>query len=302
MGCSDSRVYSKLDEEAQSQSIVRVPQQPTRWPDCSATVNEAESVISTFHKCASIAVAEVFYRLPDGMTSDDLSPMLRLWFRSRPFLLVAFSVLPFVVYRNHLDVLAEAWFAPVMACVACAIPASGAPLAGGVIFLPVLNLAGLCARDAVAFTALTQTFGVGIFSPLNWLVRDPGILSFSALGVCVVPALLGMFQALMITSIRGIHGDHIVTLMFSFFCVVLAVCGPALAHTTSLTAPTRGTSLPRSEAAFPAFNRRTTACGAAGTCCTGCSPTASPSTRRPGTSASLGGSAPTISRASTPPR
>ena len=124
--------------------------------------------------------------------------------------MLVFSVVPFVVYRNHLDTLREAWFAPIMACVACAIPASGAPVAGGVIFLPILGMAGLCARDAVAFSTITQLFGVGIFSPLNWMVRDPGILSFSALAVALVPGAAGMYVALIVAPIVSMHGDHIV--------------------------------------------------------------------------------------------
>jgi hypothetical protein len=84
-------------------------------------------------------------------------------------LLVILVVAPLVLFRNHMELLRDAWFAPLMGIVACTIPASGAPVAGGVIFLPILESYGLCPRDAVAFTAATQMVGVGIFAPMNWL-------------------------------------------------------------------------------------------------------------------------------------
>jgi hypothetical protein len=44
-----------------------------------------------------------------------------------------------------------------MGVVACALPTSGMPVAGGIVFLPVLtHIAGLSARQAVAFAAATQ--------------------------------------------------------------------------------------------------------------------------------------------------
>ena len=62
-----------------------------------------------------------------------------------------------------------------MATVAATIPASGAPVAGGILFLPVLQSYGVCPRDAVAFSSITQFFGCGIFAPLNWLAIDPNV-------------------------------------------------------------------------------------------------------------------------------
>jgi hypothetical protein len=55
------------------------------------------------------------------------------------------------------DTRAAAWYAPIMGVVACALPTSGMPVAGGIVFLPVLtHIAGLSARQAVAFAAATQ--------------------------------------------------------------------------------------------------------------------------------------------------
>ena len=65
-------------------------------------------------------------------------------------------------------------------------------------------------------------FGVGIFSPLNWMIRDPGILSMSAMAVSAVPGITGFWVSLMVWRVRGVHGDHYVLLIFACFCVFLA--------------------------------------------------------------------------------
>lgn len=57
-------------------------------------------------------------------------------------------------------------YTPFLAIVAAAIPAAGAPIAGGIIFIPVLQLDSLNLRNAVAFSSATQFLGVGIFAPV----------------------------------------------------------------------------------------------------------------------------------------
>lgn len=175
--------------------------------------NSKDRLATSFH--------EIFFVLPDGMCAADLNQILRVWYNGRPYLLIVLCILPYYQYWHQLHVLKEAWFAPIMTLVACAIPASGAPVAGGVIFLPVLTMAGVCARDAVAFTAVAQVFGVGIFAPLNWMIRDPNLLNWRALQIATIPSVLGMFIALMVMPIHGLHGDHAIQLIFASFCVIL---------------------------------------------------------------------------------
>ena len=85
-----------------------------------------------------------------------------------------------------------------MGIIACAIPSGGAPVAGGVVFLPVLSLMGMEPHDSVAFAAATQMFGVGIFAPLGWMARDPTVLMPRFLLVTLPYALAGLLTGLLL--------------------------------------------------------------------------------------------------------
>ena len=85
-----------------------------------------------------------------------------------------------------------------MGIIACAIPSGGAPVAGGVVFLPVLSLMGMEPHDSVSFAAATQMFGVGIFAPLGWMARDPTVLMPRFLVVTLPYALAGLLTGLLL--------------------------------------------------------------------------------------------------------
>ena len=110
-----------------------------------------------------------------------------------------------------------------MATFAASIPASGTPVAGGIIFLPVLQSFGVCPRDAVAFSAITQLFGCGVFAPLNWLIVDPDVFLVDALRISWLPSALGVILALSFYKVNGCHGEHYVIAIFAAFCGVLAL-------------------------------------------------------------------------------
>ena len=146
---------------------------------------------------------------------DDTQSRFQWWVTVRMYLSAVLCVFPFMVYEP-LELLTM-WRVPVMAILAASIPASGAPVAGGIIFLPVLQTYGVCPRDAVAFSALTQFFGCGIFSPLNWLVQDPTVFLPGALRIAFLPSLIGLLAALSYIKVNGCHGDHVVLLVFAVF-------------------------------------------------------------------------------------
>ena len=104
---------------------------------------------------------------------------VKIWVYARPIIFVVLCLLPFSIYEWQ--ELITLWPIPTMAVVAASIPASGAPVAGGIVFLPVLHSFGVCPRDAVAFSAATQFFGVGIFAPLNWMAQDASVFLPGAL-------------------------------------------------------------------------------------------------------------------------
>jgi len=76
------------------------------------------------------------------------------------------------------------------------IPASGQPVAGGLIFFPILDLAGLEPSEAVSFSVSAQAVGVGIFTPISWFLKDTSIFLLPALA-CAIPAgVAGLVLAL----------------------------------------------------------------------------------------------------------
>ena len=129
---------------------------------------------------------------PPGTSFSDLNPFLQLWMVGRVVLFFVLITLPFLVLQW--ETITRVWFAPLMGIVAAAIPASGAPVAGGVVFLPVLDSFGVCPRDAVAFSAATQFFGVGIFAPLNWLIKDKNIFIWPVIKRTCVPSAIGLVR------------------------------------------------------------------------------------------------------------
>jgi len=141
-------------------------------------------------------------------------------------LLATLCVLPFVYFCTRTDGLIDLlhlWYVPLMATVAATIPASGAPVAGGILFLPVLQSYGVCPRDAVAFSSITQFFGCGIFAPLNWLAIDPNVFLQEALHVSLIPSVLGSFISLTWYKLHGCHGEHYVVAIFACFCGLLSI-------------------------------------------------------------------------------
>jgi hypothetical protein len=129
---------------------------------------------------------------PPGTSFSDLNPILKMWMVGRVVLFFVLITLPFLVLQW--ETITRLWFAPLMGVVAAAIPASGAPVAGGIVFLPVLDSFGVCPRDAVAFSAATQFFGVGIFAPLNWLIKDKNIFIWPAIKRTWVPSAIGLVR------------------------------------------------------------------------------------------------------------
>ena len=144
--------------------------------------------------------------------------LARIWFVARNFLLVATTALPFALYP--LQQLAPLWPMPLLGLVAACIPGAGAPVAGGIIFLPMLRMMHVCPRDAVAFSTATQFIGVGVLTPLTWLVTDPSTFCLSTLPLCAPPALLGLLLALYPLTLPS---DEVVIYIFTTFCAALAV-------------------------------------------------------------------------------
>ena len=84
-------------------------------------------------------------------------------------LLALLITIPCVLYPP--SELAKYWYGPLMG-LASTIPSAGAPVAGGIVFFPILMLAGFSPSEAVAYAAATQMIGVGLFVPGSFIVYE----------------------------------------------------------------------------------------------------------------------------------
>eukprot|EP00047_Mylnosiga_fluctuans_P019572 m.83953 g.83953 ORF g.83953 m.83953 type:complete len:331 (-) comp8180_c0_seq1:401-1393(-) len=144
---------------------------------------------------------------------------VRVFAHVRVALLLATLALPFIVYRNDIGAIEEAWYTSLLGIIAASIPAAGAPIAGGVVFIPALQLAGLGVEAAAAFSTATQMLGVGLFAPLSWLIRDRSVF---------IPSVLVSGTMIGAATAAGMHfiadpGPAIVEIIFACFLLVLIV-------------------------------------------------------------------------------
>ena len=163
-------------------------------------------------------------------------PDFRWWLQARLPVFIVLCILPFTIYSAS-ELLAM-WVIPLMAICAAAIPSSGTPVAGGIVFLPVLQMYGVCPRDAVAFSAATQFFGCGIFSPLNWMAQDASVFVPAAIHIAFLPSAIGLCISLALIGNDACRNDLYVLGMFGAFCFVLSLyVGHGLARGLHAAAP-----------------------------------------------------------------
>ena len=138
------------------------------------------------------------------------------WMPLRMYLLVILTIIPFLLFP--IDVLKKSWITSLLGLIACCLPSGGAPIAVGLLFMPCLQMIGLTPKKAVAFCSATQSFGCGVFTPLNWYSKDQGIFIKSTLPLCLVSGILGLWLALFHFPLA----EHQVGIFFACFCVFLA--------------------------------------------------------------------------------
>ncbi|KAH8070296.1 hypothetical protein JL721_5059 [Aureococcus anophagefferens] len=67
--------------------------------------------------------------------------------------------------------LAKYWYGPLMGLASAIRQLARSP--GGIVFFPILMLAGFSPSEAVAYAAATQMIGVGLFVPGSFIVYEP---------------------------------------------------------------------------------------------------------------------------------
>ena len=79
---------------------------------------------------------------------------------------------------------------------------------------------GIEPHQAVAFAAGTQTFGVGIFTPMAWVSRDPSVIMLKGFLIPFFPiAVAGLATGLLILPLK--HSEEVLW-AFTIFVIILA--------------------------------------------------------------------------------
>lgn len=154
------------------------------------------------------------------MISVDAPPWTRVWPYACVVLWMALMLRACMVAPSWIE-LARL----VLVCtLAATLPSCGAPVAGGIVLLPaVQRWYGLRIRDAVAFCSSVQFFGCGIFTPLNWWVRDPHIFLVDAWRDAWMPSTTGMILGFFALVWDVPYTDRVVLCVFTLFSAVVLV-------------------------------------------------------------------------------
>ena len=106
--------------------------------------------------------------------------------------LVAWGILALSIPSEELP---HVWAMPFLG-VCSGIVGNAFPVAGGVIFVPVLLVLGEPVHAAVAFSVATQSFGNGVFGVTNWLLKDPEAFIWPVLPPVLLGSWLGVYLAI----------------------------------------------------------------------------------------------------------
>lgn len=133
-----------------------------------------------------------FFSLPEG---GPVPYAAAAWLALRVWLLFA-SVAAICAYVE-VQTLRRFYWVFFMSFVGCMLPTAGVPVAGGGLYFPLLNLAGLSPKTCVAFVVAAQSVSVGILTPITWLIKDPSVFvpqvfAWSLPG-CITGLLLALF-------------------------------------------------------------------------------------------------------------
>lgn len=152
----------------------------------------------------------------DEIIHVEKSLWINYWVKGRIYLLPFLVVLPFILFP--IEILKKAWITSLFGLIACCLPSGGAPIAGGIVFIPFLQMLGLSPKQAVAFCSASQAVGCGIFTPLNWYSKDQGIFIKSSIPISLFGAIIGLYLSLFHFPLD----EHQVGIFFAYFCIFLA--------------------------------------------------------------------------------
>lgn len=145
----------------------------------------------------------------------DIPTWASWWIKIRWGLVAYLFIQPFLLF--DLQTIYNCSFVAFMSFFAGCIPSSGTPVAGGIVFIPVLKMCGVTPSSSVAFCAVIQSVGCGISNPLNWYSKDPSVLIGTTYIYTLPASIVGLLLAIFYFPIH----DTTVDFYFTIFCVFL---------------------------------------------------------------------------------
>lgn len=151
-------------------------------------------------------------------------PFVKLWIVMRIFLLIGTIILPFLLLTS--EERKEAWYSSIMGIAAASLPSGGVPVAGGIVFFPVLTtFSTLETWEVVQFSAFTQVVGVGVLGPLNWLAKDKTVFLPSTIALATtISGVAIIFTWQFMPRLPEVDVEIVFTL-FAFFVAVFILKG-----------------------------------------------------------------------------
>ena len=193
-----------------------------------AEIKEAE--IAKARAAVRVGEARAKAEIAEAVTAARLALVGECWRYTRWLVLVVLIVIPPISQAvadngsSFHSLFARLWFAPLMGFVAGVLPGSGAPIAGGIVFFPILSMLGLCSQDSVAFLSATQFLLCGVFTPLNWIITDPNVLRADVFRLALLPGAVGLALAFVLEE----HLDERVSKAILWCFLVFGETRPAL--------------------------------------------------------------------------
>jgi uncharacterized membrane protein YfcA len=121
---------------------------------------------------------------------NQMTPAAKAWVVTKGLLMIGLIIFP--VLTLTLEEVKAAWWSPIMGILACALPACGMPIAGGIVFYPILTTR-MPPFQVVTFSMWTQAIGVGVLAPMNWLFKRPDIFLWWSMLMSIVFSMCGEY-------------------------------------------------------------------------------------------------------------
>ena len=114
------------------------------------------------------------------------------------------------------------WYIPLISAAGAMVPAAGVPVAGGILFVPILVYAGTAPADAIAFATAAQSLGVGVLTPLNCYMVEASPIRWKFFTLYLPFAICGSVTVVLMPMCT-VHRDHVLLIVFCIVCAITFV-------------------------------------------------------------------------------